>query len=103
MPAIDGGLELVTSDGALATRLQRAVHRLAVEFNVRVKGQLGPDQVAGVKSGKLDRPTRMIIDALSSSEAEIEGSNRWYSVTARAPAARTSASCSSVRARWSVA
>jgi 23S rRNA pseudouridine2605 synthase len=54
-----------------------------VEFNVRVKGQLGPDQVAGVKSGKLDRPTRMVIDALSSSEAEIEGSNRWYSVTAR--------------------
>lgn len=83
MPGIDGGLELVTSDGALATKLQRANHRLASEFNVRVKGQLGPDQVAGVKSGKLDRPARMVIDALSSSEAEIEGSNRWYSVTAR--------------------
>jgi 23S rRNA pseudouridine2605 synthase len=36
-----------------------------------------------VKSGKLDRPTRMVIEAVSSSEAELEGSNRWYSVTAR--------------------
>ncbi len=83
MPGIDGGLELVTSDGALATRLQRAVHKLASEFIVRVKGQLGPDQVEGVKSGKLDRPTRMAIDALSTSEADLEGSNRWYSVIAR--------------------
>ncbi len=83
MPGVDGGLELVTSDGALATRLQRAVHGLASEFNVRVKGQLGPDQVAGIESGKLDRPTRMVIDALRTSEADLEGSNRWYSVTAR--------------------
>lgn len=83
MPGVDGGLELVTSDGALATRLQRASARLSSEFTVRVKGQLGPDQIAGVKSGKLDRPTRMVIEAVSSSEAELEGSNRWYSVTAR--------------------
>ena len=83
MPGIDGGLELVTSDGALATRLQRAVHQLASEFTVRVKGLLGPDQLAGVKSGKLDRPTRMVIEALSTSDAELEGSNRWYSLTAR--------------------
>jgi 23S rRNA pseudouridine2605 synthase len=83
MPGIDGGLEIVTSDGALATKLQRAVHRLASEFTVRVKGLLGPDQLEGVKSGKLDRPTRMVIDALSTSEADLEGSNRWYAVTAR--------------------
>jgi 23S rRNA pseudouridine2605 synthase len=83
MPNVDGGLELVTSDGALATRLQRAVHRHPSEFTVRVKGVLGPDQLEGVKSGKLDRPTRMVIDAISASEAELEGSNRWYSVVAR--------------------
>jgi 23S rRNA pseudouridine2605 synthase len=83
MPGIDGGLEIVTSDGALATRLQRAVHKHPSEFTVRVKGQLGPDQVAGVKSGKLDRPSRMVIDALRSSEADLEGSNRWYTVVAR--------------------
>ncbi len=83
MPNIDGGLELVTSDGALATRLQRAIHRLPTEFSVRVKGLLGPDQLAGVQSGKLDRPARMVIDALSTSEADLEGSNRWYAVVAR--------------------
>lgn len=83
MPGVDGGLELVTSDGALATQLQRAFAKLTSEFTVRVKGLLGPDQIAGVKSGKLDRPTRMIIDALSTSEADLEGSNRWYAVTAR--------------------
>ena len=83
MPGIDGGLELVTSDGALAARLQRLVHQLPSEFSVRVKAQLGPDQVAGVKSGQLDRPTRMNIESLSSSEADLEGSNRWYAVVAR--------------------
>jgi 23S rRNA pseudouridine2605 synthase len=83
MPGIDGGLEIVTSDGALATRLQRAVHRLACEFTVRVKGLLGPDQLAGVKSGQLDRPTRMTVEQVSTSEADLEGSNRWYSVVAR--------------------
>lgn len=83
MPGIDGGLELVTSDGALATKLQRAVHRLPCEFSVRVKGQLGPDQIEGVKSGKLDRPARMQIESVSTSEADLEGSNRWYYLTAR--------------------
>lgn len=83
MPGIDGGLEIVTSDGELATRLQRAIHRLPCEFSVRVKGQLGPDQLAGVESGKLDRPTRLVVDSVATSEAELEGSNRWYAVIAR--------------------
>jgi 23S rRNA pseudouridine2605 synthase len=83
MPGIDGGLELVTSDGALAAKLQRAVHRLECEFSVRVKGQLGPDQKAGVESGKLDRPARMSVESLTSSEADLEGSNRWYGVVVR--------------------
>lgn len=83
MPNSDGGLELVTSDGALATKLQRAVHRHPSEFTVRVKGLLGPDQLDGVKSGRLDRPTRMVIDSVSASEAELEGANRWYAVIAR--------------------
>src|SRR5689334_18895246 len=83
MPGIDGGLEIVTSDGALADKLQRASHKLACEFSVRVKAQLGPDQVAGVESGKLDRPTRMQIESVTSSDADLEGSNRWYAVIAR--------------------
>ena len=50
MPGIDGGLELVTSDGALAAKLQRAIHKLPCEFSVRVKALLGPDQLAGRRS-----------------------------------------------------
>lgn len=83
MPSIDGGLEIVTSDGGLAAKLQRAIHRLPTEFSVRVKGLLGPDQLAGVQSGLLDRPTRMTIESVTSSEADLEGSNRWYAVTVR--------------------
>jgi 23S rRNA pseudouridine2605 synthase len=83
MPGIDGGLELVTSDGALAEKLQRASHKLPCEFSVRVKAKLGPDQLAGVESGKIDRPTRMTIESVSTSEADLEGSNRWYAVIAR--------------------
>ncbi len=73
MPNIDGGLELVTSDGALATKLQRAFQKLPTVFTVRVKGLLGPDHLEGVKSGKLDRPTRMVISSVSTSEADLEG------------------------------
>jgi len=83
MPGIDGGLEIVTSDGALAEKLQRASHKLACEFSVRVKALLGPDQIAGVESGKLDRPARMRIESVTSSDADLEGSNRWYAVIAR--------------------
>jgi 23S rRNA pseudouridine2605 synthase len=83
MPGIDGGLELVTSDGALAAKLQRTNHLLSCEFSVRIKGQLGPDHIEGVKSGKLDRVTRMTVEKVSTSEAQLEGSNRWYSVEVR--------------------
>jgi 16S rRNA U516 pseudouridylate synthase RsuA-like enzyme len=50
---------------------------------VRVRGQLGPDQLAGVKSGKLDRPARIVVESLDSSEAQTEAANRWYAVVAR--------------------
>jgi 23S rRNA pseudouridine2605 synthase len=83
MPGIDGGLELVTSDGALAAKLQRVNHTLPCEFSVRVKGLLGPDHLEGVKSGKLDRPARMTVESVSTSEAQLEGSNRWYSIVVR--------------------
>jgi 23S rRNA pseudouridine2605 synthase len=83
MPGIDGGLEIVTSDGALAEKLQRANHRLSCEFSVRVKGLLGPDHVEAVKTGKLDRATRMTVERVGTSEAQLEGSNRWYSIVVR--------------------
>jgi len=83
MPGIDGGLELVTSDGALATKLQRAIHRQPSEFTVRVKGLLGPDHLAGIESGMLDRGAPIAVESLSTSEADLEGANRWYSIVVR--------------------
>ena len=77
----------------------------ACEFTrARASGLLGPDQLAGVKSGKLDRPARMDIESVShqrggSSKAPIAGTRWWR----EAPAARTSASCSRGRVRWSAA
>jgi 23S rRNA pseudouridine2605 synthase len=83
MPGIDGGLEIVTSDGALGEKLQRANHKLTCEFSVRIKGVLGPDHLESVKSGKLDRAARMVVDSVTTSEAQLEGSNRWYSILVR--------------------
>ncbi len=53
------------------------------EFSVRIKGVLGPDHIEGVKSGKIDRPSRMTVESVSTSEAQLEGSNRWYSIVVR--------------------
>jgi 23S rRNA pseudouridine2605 synthase len=36
-----------------------------------------------VKTGKLDRATRMTVESVSTSEAQLEGSNRWYSIVVR--------------------
>jgi 23S rRNA pseudouridine2605 synthase len=83
MPNIDGGLELVTSDGALAAKMQRAIHKLATEFSVRVRGTLGPGQLNAVRSGRLDRATPVAVESIEASDAELEAANRWYTVVAR--------------------
>jgi 23S rRNA pseudouridine2605 synthase len=81
MPRVDGGLELVTSDGALAENLQRRVHALTSEFGVRVRGELAATQLAGVLGGELDSGAHL---AVSSCEAAGgEGANRWYTVSVR--------------------
>jgi 23S rRNA pseudouridine2605 synthase len=80
MPLNDGGLELVSSDGELAARLQRAAHELTAEFSVRTHGQLGEAQLAGVQSGRLDRAQ---LEVASCAPSGGEGSNRWYSILVR--------------------
>jgi 23S rRNA pseudouridine2605 synthase len=81
MPRVDGGLELVTSNGALAESLQRRVHVLTSEFGVRVRGELGETQLTGVLGGELDSGAQL---AVSSCEAVGgEGANRWYTVSVR--------------------
>jgi 23S rRNA pseudouridine2605 synthase len=81
MPRIDGGLELVTSDGALAARLQRAVRLLTIDFSVRVLGELTAEQLERLHAGILDQGEPLTI--LSCEAAGGEGVNRWYALAAR--------------------
>jgi 23S rRNA pseudouridine2605 synthase len=81
MPRVDGGLELVTSDGELAARLQRGVHALASEFGVRVRGELGAAQLAGILGGALDSGARLAVERCQAAGGE--GTNRWYTLLVR--------------------
>jgi 23S rRNA pseudouridine2605 synthase len=80
MPTIDGGLELVTTDGALAQRLQRRIRESVVEFSVRVRGELDELRRAAILAGQLDDGRALVVQALEGSTEEEEGSNRWYHV-----------------------
>jgi 23S rRNA pseudouridine2605 synthase len=86
MPRPDGGLELVSSDGELAGRLQRAVHALSSEFSVRVRGALGEAQLAGVRSGALDSGEELAVERCEAAGGE--AANRWYTLTARGASGR---------------
>jgi 23S rRNA pseudouridine2605 synthase len=81
MPRIDGGLELVTSDGELATTLQRTIHSLPSEFSVRVRGELNEAQLRSILEGTLDRGARLQVDSCEASGGE--AANRWYTIIAR--------------------
>lgn len=81
MPRIDGGLELLTSDGELAAKLQRGVRNLTSEFSVRVKGELTQQQTAGVLQGELDRGDTLAVERCEAAGGE--AANRWYSLAAR--------------------
>jgi 23S rRNA pseudouridine2605 synthase len=80
MPTVDGGLELLTSDGATAERLQRAVHGLEMEFSLRVRGELSPIQQQGIREGALDSGVALRVLELEANGGE--GSNRWYRLVA---------------------
>lgn len=81
LPRIDGGLELVTADGALALRLQRGVHLLGCEFSVRVRGELRPEQLSAILGGELDSGARLHVERCEAAGGE--GSNRWYQLAVR--------------------
>ena len=78
MPQVDGGLELLTADGELAGRLQRAVRAQIVVFSLRVRGELTAEQQAGVLAGQLDRGTNLKVLGLTGAGGT--GSNRWYQI-----------------------
>jgi 23S rRNA pseudouridine2605 synthase len=81
MPRVDGGLELVTSDGDLAARLQRAVRMLGSEFSVRVRGELSDTQLQGIVGGALDSGERLAVERCEAAGGE--AANRWYTLVAR--------------------
>lgn len=81
MPRVDGGLELVTSDGELAARLQRSVHALESEFGVRVRGELSEPQLRGIAAGALDSGAHVAVERCEAAGGE--GANRWYTLAAR--------------------
>jgi 23S rRNA pseudouridine2605 synthase len=81
MPRVDGGLELVSSDGELAARLQRAVHALRSEFGVRVRGQLSALQLEGIQGGVLDSGARLAVERCAGAGGE--AANHWYTLSAR--------------------
>lgn len=81
MPRIDGGLELVTSDGEMAARLQRAAHKLSSEFSIRVRGELPEQGLKGVLEGTLDSGERLEVESCEAGGGE--GANRWYSLAGR--------------------
>ncbi len=81
MPRIDGGLEIVTSDGSLAVQLQRTVHSLPSEFSVR-----GPRRARAaharqsIMEGTLDRGINLKVESCEAGGGE--GANRWYTIVA---------------------
>ena len=81
MPRVDGGLELVTSDGELGVKLQRSVRNLVSQFSVRVLGELRPEQLEGVLGGILDSGEHIEVQGCEPSGGE--GVNRWYTFVAR--------------------
>jgi 23S rRNA pseudouridine2605 synthase len=86
MPRPDGGLELVTSDGGLAARLQRGVHAFSSEFGVRVRGELSATQLQGILGGELDSGAHLAVERCDAAGGE--GANRWYQITARGASGR---------------
>jgi 23S rRNA pseudouridine2605 synthase len=86
MPRPDGGLELVTSDGGLAARLQRVVHGFSSEFGVRVRGELRDTQLQGILGGELDSGAHLAIERCDAAGGE--GANRWYQIAARGASGR---------------
>jgi len=85
----DSGLELLTTDGALASALMRRASTLGARFAVRVRGGASLEQLAQISAGRLDDGSEL--GSVTVEAGGGEAANRWYEVflpTPRATAAR---------------
>jgi 23S rRNA pseudouridine2605 synthase len=82
LPPVDGGLEILTDDGALAQRLSRGVHALTMDFVLRVRGPLTDAIVADLRAAQEIEGEPMTIIAAAAQYGE--GLNHWLNLTVRA-------------------
>lgn len=81
MPRIDGGLELATADGELASRMQRAIRSVEIEFSARIRGTLILAQLAAILRGERDAGAPLAVRVCEpADEAALEAGNRWYRI-----------------------
>jgi 23S rRNA pseudouridine2605 synthase len=82
MPPVDGGLEILTDDGAWAHRVSQGVHALTIDYVLRMRGPLKEELVEEFRAA-----TDCEGEAMSILQADAkygEGFNHWLTVTARA-------------------
>ncbi|HVN99401.1 MAG TPA: S4 domain-containing protein [Steroidobacteraceae bacterium] len=78
LPQVDGGLELLSADGGLASRLQRAMRAQLMVYSLRVRGELTEEQQRAIGAGQLDRGS--VLKVLAIAAAGGTGANRWYQI-----------------------
>ena len=82
MPPVDGGLEILTDDGAWAHRISRGAHALQVDYLLRMRGPLDEDGIAEFLAASDCEGEPMAILAAAAQYGA--GSNHWLTVTVRA-------------------
>jgi 23S rRNA pseudouridine2605 synthase len=82
MPPVDGGLEILTDDGAWAHRISQGVHTLTVDYVLRMRGPLNDALVAEFRGAADCEGEAMTI--LQAEAQYGEGFNHWLNTTVRA-------------------
>lgn len=81
MPPVDGGLEILTDDGAWAHRVSQGVHALTIDYVLRMRGALTEGLVEDFRAASdCEGEAMAIIEATAQFG---EGANHWLQVTVR--------------------
>jgi 23S rRNA pseudouridine2605 synthase len=82
MPPVDGGLEILTDDGAWANRVSRGVHGLTIDYVLRMRGPLNDALVEEFRAATDCEGEPMSV--IEAGAQYGEGFNHWLNVTVRA-------------------